>query len=290
MTQRILITGANGLLGKKLCGILSEKNHHVYAFIRPGTKWEPKKNVDFIEADLSNSFLLEHIEPIDTIFHLAQASGHNHFAQSANQIINVTAGALSKLCEFAHRTGVKRVVFTSSGGVYGGGAEPFLETTSLPEISSNLYIETKKFSEKILSFYDKFFQTIILRPFFIYGPNQRPELLFPRLKQSIKEGKAISVASGQGPNMNPIYVDDAAKAAAACIEGDLPKVINLAGNEILSLRKICQLLGDAAEIPPLFSEPPEAPMSFIGNNELMRKYLHNPEISIQEGVKKVQEN
>ncbi len=284
--KSILVTGAGGLLGTRVVQSLIKKGYHVIAAIKPGSK--KIKNAECLEIDLSKEFSLEGFDSPEAIFHLAQASGHTNFKHSASNISSVSISALCRLAEFACKNGVKRLIFTSSGGIYGGGPSPFKESDPIQNASAlSFYLETKWSSEKLLSHFAKDIETIILRPFFIYGPSQREEMLISRLRKSILEKKEIFLAKSQGPTLNPIHVDDAVKATIACAEGEVPKIINIAGNEQVSLRRICEILGESLDIKPIFSRKKEVPLDFLGDNYLMRKHLHVPEISIEEGLKKL---
>lgn len=287
MPKTILVTGAAGLLGSQLCRLLAEMQNRVIAIVKPGSPTAKIENVTYLEKDLSGSFSLSEIDKLDAIFHLAQAGGHTDFIRSASNISAISVSALCRLAEFACETGAKKLIFTSSGGVYGGGPDAFDEKASVKDEALSFYLESKKAAENLLNHFTKHLDINILRPFFIYGPGQRPEMLISRMKKAILEKKEIFLSGGQGPLLNPIYVTDAAKAAAACIQGNLPKVINIAGNEIVSLRKICEILGEKLRIVPIFTEKADPVLNFIGDNHLMRCHLHSPETALEDGLKSI---
>lgn len=290
MSKTALITGARGLLGSRVCEILAQNGHQVFAIIRPNSIVKPSKNITFLETDLATDFTLNNLDKVDTIFHLAQAGGHTDFIHSAGHIASVSISALCRLAQSACKAGVKRLVFASSGGVYGGGPTAFSEdfplfATNGPALS--FYLETKRAAENLLNHFAKHLDIIILRPFFIYGPGQREEMLFSRLKKSIVEKKEIFLAAGQGPLLNPIHVDDAAKATAACMDGEKPRIINISGDEVVPLRKICESFAYHIGIEPIFVEKTEPAVNFIGNNSLMRSHLHVPETTLINGLKSI---
>ena len=55
MTKKILITGANGLLGRNLVELLSKK-YKVYALVqdKKKIKFKINKNISILEIDLAN--------------------------------------------------------------------------------------------------------------------------------------------------------------------------------------------------------------------------------------------
>lgn len=283
---KILITGGTGLLGRRLCELLLNSGYEIILLTRKKIK-QPQKGITYLEADLSQKITLSKsdIGAIDTVFHLAQADGHGDFIGSASNIVSVTLNSLCQLAELSCSLGVKKFILASSGGIYGGGEQTFTEESPITFSDSlSFYLATKAAAEYLLKYFNKYFDISMLRYFFIYGPNQKSEMLIPRMLDAIMKDKEITLSTEQGPLLNPIYVDDAAKATMACMKTEKFPIINIAGDEIISLRKICEMIGSLIGKEPTFSIQNGSVKNFIGNNTLMRQTLHVPETLLMMGL------
>src|SRR5207248_610348 len=79
----------------------------------------------------------------------------------------------------------------------------------------SLYVATKLAAEVLADAHRALFTVIVLRPFFIYGRAQDRCMLLPRLVDSIRCGRAITLAGRDGMRFNPVHVEDAARAVVA---------------------------------------------------------------------------
>jgi nucleoside-diphosphate-sugar epimerase len=87
------------------------------------------------------------------------------------------------------KSGVGSFIYTSSGGIYGNGNEPFLENTPIvPFGDLGYYLGSKACGEILVQSYANIFQVNVVRPFFLYGPTQKRDMLIPRLFDNIAKG------------------------------------------------------------------------------------------------------
>jgi len=142
-------------------------------------------------------------------------------------------------------------VFTSTGGVYGPSNTTLSERADLiTQNSLSPYIASKFFAEQTLIGYSE--NVLILRPFFIYGPNARMPSLFPTLLKLIKESEVVNLKGELGLEFNPISSRDAARAILHLLDAESFGVYNLGGMEISNLRKISEIIGDVVGLEPKF--------------------------------------
>lgn len=72
--KKIIVTGANGFLGKHLLRALTERNIKIWAVMRESSGYEAPDGVNVVECDLSNTLCLDEIiseREFDCIIHLA---------------------------------------------------------------------------------------------------------------------------------------------------------------------------------------------------------------------------
>jgi nucleoside-diphosphate-sugar epimerase len=239
--------------------------------------------------NLSTEWLIDSLpKEIDIIFHLAQSSRYKEFPEKAIDIFKVNTESTAKLLDFAEKTGVKKFIYFSTGGVYAPG---FLDITEnspiLPYNLLNYHFASKLSSELLIHSYSPIFKTTIFRPFFIYGKGQRRSMLLPRLVDQVKNGTPITIEGKEGLKINPIHVDDACQVILSVIENDHNGVFNLAGPEIISLKNICEKIGTKLGKKPIIQCVDKQPSDLVASIEKMSQYLYKPVISLEQGIEDI---
>lgn len=285
--MNILVAGANGLLGRYLVQALSS-NHHVYALVRKkdNLNFILNDNVHVVEVDLTQ--LNENLLPkdIDAIYYLAQSSQFREFPNGVQDMLDINIVAPLQLASFGLRVGAKYFIYTSSGGVYTKTDVPLPETSFIDATKiSNFYLNSKLSAEMLLKTHASLFKTFaIIRPFFMYGIGQNRTMLIPRLIDNIINDKEITLNGEDGLYTNPIYIMDAVNAILKILELEGEYTINIAGNEITSLKNICLMIGDIVNKTPLFKCDKSQPNNLIADISLMENLLQKPQISLHDGI------
>lgn len=186
--KNILVTGANGFLGKDLCEVLSgEQFNHQYqvtAITRSPVLISSSSGVKLHSiADLKSSVEWhELLKDINTIVHTAAAVHipKNKEKELGNSFTSVNVDVTNDLALRAAAAGVKRFIFISSIKVNGEQTElstPFTHLdTPAPQ---GLYAESKYLAEQKLKHICKKsgMEFVVLRPPLIYGKNVKANLL-----------------------------------------------------------------------------------------------------------------
>lgn len=282
--KNILITGAKGLIGTSLLPLLTE-NHQVFA-ITSQKNDTFIENVTFIEVDLASEWSTEMLpQNIDIIIHLAQSAHFREFPEKSQEVFAVNTTSTLKLLNYAQKIGVKKFIYASSGGVYGNGNQHFAEDSPLaPSGDLGFYLSTKLCSEILLESYTQFFDIIALRFFFVYGKNQKRSMLIPRLADSVKEGKIITLQGENGIKINPIHVSDAAISIKNTLNLEGSHKINVAGKEVLFLKEIVEMIGNKVHKMPIFAYQPMEAKHLIANTQKMNELLNMPTTVFFNGI------
>jgi nucleoside-diphosphate-sugar epimerase len=103
----------------------------------------------------------------------------------------------------------------------------------------------------------------------------------------VEEDQPIILHGKDGLKMNPTYVTDAASAVCRSLELAEGQKINIAGPEVLSLRKMGHHIGEALRKEPVF-EVQEAiePRHLLADIKKMSQLLGLPQVGFKEGIKK----
>jgi nucleoside-diphosphate-sugar epimerase len=204
--MKIFITGGCGYVGTVLTKALLLDGNIITVF---DTQWfgnflPENKNLTVIKGniqDLSNV----NFEGIDCLIHLANIA--NDPGVELNQTLSweVNALASQNIAEKAIKSGVKHIIYASSGSVYGvKKEEQVTEDLSLVPISA--YNKTKMVSERVLISYKDLIQVHCIRPATVcgYSPRMRLDVSVNLLTMQALKNKKINVFGGSQtrPNIN----------------------------------------------------------------------------------------
>ena len=283
--KKILLTGANGLLGRSLCHKLSNHNAFVYALTREVPP-DPIPGVNYCPVNLSKPWCDEALPTaVDSIVHLAQSAKFREFPENAADIFAVNIESTARLLDYAKRAGAQQFVYASSGGVYGNGATAFDENSPIvPAGKLGFYLGSKMCGEILVQSYASLMQVIVLRAFFIYGPGQNRSMLIPRLMDSIIAGTPISLVGEAGIRINPVHVEDAASSIVAALSIGDSATFNIAGPDIMSLREICDGMGQRVGRLPIFQHQSGQVNDLIADITAMRTKLQAPQLRLLENL------
>lgn len=289
MSKKIVITGATGLVGSSLTEVLlNESDYEIYILGRRSkAEWNTNR-IHFIEADFTTDWDESTLpQAPDAVIHLSQSEDFRHFPEKAKSIFYVNTLTTLKLISYANAQKAKHFIFASTGGVYGNGPLPFNEEAPVVyKKETGFYIGSKFCSEVILQNYFSLLNVIILRFFFVYGKEQKKDMLIPRLVNVIKKGEAITLQGPEGISINPIYVEDAVKAIMASLQLSKSTIINIGGPEVLSLKQIGSIIGNAAGTEPRFIiDETKKPADLTGDISKMKQLLSTPQNTFSNAIK-----
>lgn len=283
MKPRVLVTGASGLIGR---GIVERLHSDAEPVVLMRGLAAAPANVEAIAADLEDSNFVKRLPAkIDAVIHLAQADGYAD-PDRVQTVFRVNVEAVASLLRWAQDAGASHFIHASTGGLYGRGNSPFGEESPIRlEGPLAFYCGTKRAAELLGMAYQGRFTVAALRFFFVYGPGQKETMLMPRLVRSVAEGRPVTLAGERGMRLNPIHVDDAAAAAVAALRLNRSAAINIAGPEVLSIRDVAEMAGQALNKQLVFerSGEPEG-NDLIADISRMRELLHSPAIGFRAGV------
>lgn len=285
MRKKLLITGANGLLGQEVVKLLVP-DYDVHTITR---KDVVNTHLTNHKIDLSTNWSAASLPTeIDTIFHLAQSENFRNFPLKADDIFKVNIESTAKLLDFGFKSRIKRFVFASSGGVYGSGSHSFTENSPLSQSTHlGFYLGSKLCGEILTQNYSSFFDVIILRFFFMYGKNQKRDMLIPRLIDNVRDGREVILTGQNGISLNPIHVSDAAQAMKSTLNLKGSHTLNVAGPETLSIRDISNEIASQVNLIPKFIISDTPALNIVANIDAMKRDLYIPQIRFSEGVREL---
>jgi UDP-glucose 4-epimerase len=266
--MRIVVTGTTGFIGSYLAEMLIDDGHEVIALARRPEVVSVRDGLTPMECDLMRDVELD-IPGVDAIVHLAQANVDPR--ERPRELFGVNTVSTNELLAWGARAEVRRFVYASSGSIYGLGDGAVSEET--PRRATDLYAVSKRSAEDLVGAYaSEYDSTVVVRPFAPYGPGQQGRLV-PGLIARIREGRPVTINDGGRPRMTPIFVDDVARAFAAALELEGDHVVNVAGDEVVSIAELAELIGDALGRAPSFAPGPGVHGDLIAVNSRMHELL-----------------
>ncbi|WP_333688374.1 SDR family oxidoreductase [Methylococcus capsulatus] len=219
--MRILVTGANGFVGRHLTALLVDQGHWVTAAVRhegaaPPTNIAEMRVVGDIGPDTDWDGLLE---GVDAVIHLAARVHVMRETGPAplSRFRQVNVLGTERLARAAARTGVRHLVYLSSVKVHGetspSGA-PFTE--AMAPAPEDAYGISKWEAERALAEIaaETGLGVTVFRPPLVYGPGVRAN--FGRLVEAVRRGVPLPFGAVQN-RRSLVYVGNLADAVATSL-------------------------------------------------------------------------
>ena len=206
-----VVTGSEGFIGRHLVRRLSAEGWRVRAVdlaapqrAAPDSAAPSAEVIDHHRADVRDEEVMERVlAGADTVFHLASAHLEHGAPEEWYHSVNVD-GARS-VVRVAARASVRRLVHTSSVGIYGHVQDPPADEDA-PKAPSNPYERTKLLGEDAVldTAKESGLEVLVLRPGWVYGPGcRRTEKLLRAV------GRRRFAFVGDGSNLrHPVHISD----------------------------------------------------------------------------------
>ncbi len=255
--MNFLITGAAGFLGSALANYLAREGHQVRGLddLSTGDPQTLSKDVHFTRGDVSDRpKLWTLLQDVDVVYHLAARVSVPESVLYPRDYNTVNVGGTVALMEATRDVGVKRVVLTSSGAVYGDLAQQPLREDAVP-LPRSPYAVSKLSAEYYVRTIGDLWgiETVSLRIFNAYGPGQHlppshPPVVPHYLRQAQRGGTLVAHGDGS-QTRDYVYVDDAVSAlVAASTAPDIDgRVINVGSGQETSIRDLIKLVLDVTQ-------------------------------------------
>lgn len=292
--MRILVTGSSGMIGTRLCERLIGQHEVIGVDIRPNT-WNAEIDKITTRADLRDPVASGKLPgTADIIVHLAANPGViSLVAEPLQACENITM--LFQVLEYARRSGIGRIVFSSSREVYGEApAADRTEDEAFVHDCESPYTASKLGGEAILHAYRRCYgiSPLILRFSNVYGMYDDTDRLIPRFIRRAANNEPLQVY-GQDKLMDFAHLDDIVDGIILGIDrfDDVAgQTFNIAfgtSHTILSVAHLVRdLMRSTSEIVVEENRTGEV-MKYVANIERARCMLgYSPRIGLEDGLQR----
>lgn len=214
--RRVLVTGANGFVGRAVCSEFLKRGMSVSAGVRGATGAVVAGAEPFPIGDLARPASRD-LRGVDAVVHLAGIAHelHGQNAEAVYQAVN--CDATERLARDAATAGARRFVFMSSIKVNGDSTpidRPFREDDA--PAPQDRYARSKWAAEQALSRVarETSLEVVVVRPPLVYGPGVRANFL--RLVRLVERGIPLPLASVRNKR-SLVYVDNLASLIGNCL-------------------------------------------------------------------------
>ncbi len=280
--KSVMITGACGLIGSFLVDVLMERNKKYNSNITVIAYSHKKESIQERFANYLHDEHFKYIcqdvnlplyynEEVNYIVHLASNAHPLFFKTDPVGTISTNIIGLKNLLDFAKDNHVLRVLYTSSGEVYGeadSSIKEFKEDFSgyvNPISSRSCYPNSKRCAETLCVSYTEQYgvDTVIARPSHTYGPNmtKNDSRVYAEFIRNVMNGEDIVLKSEGKPIRSYTYIADCVKAFLyILIKGESKNAYNIANpNSIISIREMAEIIANIGNKKVILDIPKDIP-------------------------------
>ena len=299
--MRFLITGVAGFIGSALANQLINDGHYVRGLddLSTGDPDTLSKNVAFTRGDVNDRpKLWTLLQDIDCVYHLAARVVVQESVLYPREYNQVNVGGTVTLMEAMRDVGVRRVVFGSSGAIYGNLSVQPVKESATPNPRSP-YAVSKLAAEYYIHSIGSLWgiETVCLRIFNAYGPGQQmPATHAPVIPNFLKQAyqNATLVIHGDGNQTRDyVYIDDVINAlsTAASAPSINRTTINIGSGRETSVRDLVRLIVEITGKDPeiVYNVRNDGgPNRMCADIRLAREKLnYHPRIPLEIGLQKI---
>jgi UDP-glucose 4-epimerase len=297
--MKILVTGGAGFIASQIADGYINEGHNVFILDNLSTGFEKNINpkANFIKADIRDKSLSDIFkkEKFDVInHHAAQMDVRRSVADPAFDADCNILGTIN-LLQNCITTGVKKIIFASTGGAVYGEQSYFPADENHPTNPLSPYGISKLSVEKYIYFYHAQYglNYNILRYANVYGPRQNPfgeaGVVAIFVSRLLKKDQPTINGSGE-QTRDYVFVEDVVTANILALNNSANSIFNIGTSIETNVNELYQKINKITGAG--FSEkhgpaaPGEQMRSVITSDKIYKELKWRPEISIENGLEK----
>lgn len=236
------VTGSSGVLGQSLLPLLAARGDRMHLFDMVPLAEAVRSDVR-ATAQGSGGIAGEHLADMrdpaelekamagaEVVYHLAAGQRMKpQFADlSEEEIYTMNLGGVQNVLDAARKTGVRKVVFISSSGVYGIPQTPLVDEDTHPKIPLGAYGRSKLEAEGLcMRAVDAGLDVTMLRPMSLFGDGMTG--VFVLLFDWVRRGRRVFLLGSGLNRVQMVAADDVARAAvlAAAAKDTAGLIVNI---------------------------------------------------------------
>jgi UDP-glucose 4-epimerase len=257
--MKILVTGGAGFIGSHTVDALVASGKHQVSIIdnlSAGKRHQVNPGASFHEIDLRDADAVGRVigaETPEVIVHLAAQMDVRRSVADPAFDAQVNVVGFLNLMESARQRGLRRVIFSSTGGAIYGEQDTFPASEDHPRRPVSPYGVAKMATESYLFFYKVQYgiEYTALRYGNVYGPRQDPHGeagVVAIFCGRMLEGKPCTIYGDGKQTRDYVFVADVARANIAAANGNANGAINIGTGIETSVNDLYHTLGTVGDV------------------------------------------
>lgn len=282
MTRRVIVTGANGLIGRSTVRALKARGYEAIKLVHRRGVDEEGINVDLLDGPARRKVLDD--LGAEGLIHLAWYTGESRWQSPQNAL---WAQASLDLAADFKAAGGWRAVFAGSCAEY-DWRQPVLTETS-PIRPASPYGEAKAFAaNQLLTNEANGLSLVWGRIFFCYGPGEPEGRLMGDLIRGLRAGEIIDCTDGLQIR-DFLHIDDVSAALVHLLDSGMTGAVNIASGEDTQVRDLIMETAKAVGRPDLIclgarARPPADPLRLVGDVSRLKSSGFQPKFNLASGI------
>ena len=253
--MKVLVTGGAGFIGSHVTDVFLDAGHEVWALddLSSGRRENLRPEVRLVVADIRSPEAARLVESgsFEVMCHLAAQMDVRRSVTDPRFDADVNVGGFLNLLEAARNSGVRKVVFSSTGGAIYGEQDVYPAPETHPTRPVSPYGVSKASGELYLGYYRAQYglESVALRYANVYGPRQNPHGeagVVAIFSERLLRGETCIVNGTGQQTRDFVYGHDVARANLLAATGDVEGPINVGTGIETDVNRLYALLADAA--------------------------------------------
>ena len=296
--KNILVTGGAGFIGSNLVSHLIADNNSVTVLDNFMSGYRSNLDsfpgINIIEGDIRDKNAVEKaMHGAEVVFHLAASVGNKRSIDQPILDAEINVIGTLQVLEAARKKGVRKIVTSSSAGIFGE-----LKTIPIKEDHpiepDSPYGCTKLCEEKLCLSYAKLYdiEAVCLRYFNVYGPNQRFDAygnVIPIFVFRMIRNEPIIIYGDGEQTRDFVHVDDVVQANIRAADSiGVNGAFNIASGKRVTINRLVDIITRGNSTKIKIEHSPERPgdvrHSLADLSLALEKINYTPTVDFERGI------
>lgn len=297
--MRYFVTGGAGFIGSHVTDVFLDAGHEVWALddLSSGRRENLHPEVRLVVADIRSPDAARMVEAerFDVMCHLAAQMDVRRSVTDPRFDADVNVAGFLNLLEAARKSGVRKVVFSSTGGAIYGEQDVYPAPETHPTRPVSPYGVSKASGELYLGYYRAQYglRSTALRYANVYGPRQNPHGeagVVAVFSERLLRGDGCTVNGTGEQTRDFVFGPDVARANLLAATGDVEGPVNVGTGIETDVNRLYALLARAAGVERPAQHAPAKPgeqlRSSVDPSRAAKVLGWRPTVVLEEGLRR----
>ena len=297
--MKVLVTGGAGFIGSHVTDVFLDAGHEVWALddLSSGRRENLRPEVRLVVADIRSpeAARLVESERFEVMCHLAAQMDVRRSVNDPRFDAEVNVAGFLNLLEAARKSGVRKVVFSSTGGAIYGEQDVYPAPETHPTRPVSPYGVSKASGELYLGYYRAQYglKSVALRYANVYGPRQNPHGeagVVAIFSERLLRGETCTINGTGQQTRDFVHGPDVARGNLLAATRDVEGPINVGTGIETDVNRLYALLARAAgtDRPAKHApgKPGEQMRSSVDPSRAADLLGWRPTVALEEGLRR----